>query len=39
MVISSNPETIGLDTGYRADETTGAQHRPASRCTPAGIRK
>lgn len=39
MVNSFNPETIALDTGYRTDETTGARHRPASRCTPAGIRK
>ncbi len=37
MVTTSNPETIALHTGYRADETTGAQHRPACRCTPVGV--
>ena len=39
MVTTSKSETIELHTGYRADETTGARHRPASRCTPAGTRK
>ncbi len=29
MVTTSNPETIALHTGYRADETTGARHLKA----------